>query len=786
MVKGVCIIPLSKIERYKNSGAKARNLLVLQKMGFKIPKTLVIPFQAFEEYLVNRESCLDRITKQLEGILDENKRYSVRSSANIEDSSLISFAGQFETQLNCENLNAVRKAIERTWVSALGEKPTVYKSDFGYADFCLKMAVIIQEMVEPEFSGVVFTKNPLTGLDEVIVETVDGYCDSLVQKGVTPERWIYKWENWIEYPKEKEERSPIILEIVETALELEKKVGVPIDLEWAYDGDEIFWLQMREITTLRNTCLYSNRISREFLPGVILPLVWSVNIPVVNSSWKRLFIELIGGSAESIDVNSLAKSFYFRAYFNMTVVGNIFQLLGMPREALEILAGIKAPEKGRPSFRPSSKTMRYLPRMVWVAIRKLFFSKKIELFLRDRKKEYEEIAAKELESLDEPAILEIIDRLFDLNTDSSYYVIVSQILNSLYSTILGSMLKKRGFDFEKVEFKETREQLVAIDPNQQIVFLNNDFKSLSVDQQSLLSRMSWKEAMEAEELGSFRDSLRKFIRGFGHLSDSGNDFSKSTWNENPDIILKMIMDQDVKVASNKKDTSSAEFEAILSKSWMIRLFYRLAAKYRGYREAVNFLYTFGYGLFRRNFMQLGSLLEQKGVLDQTDHIFYLTYDEVKQLVKDNSLSASLNKKIFKRKADVEQFRNIVLPEVIYNELPESALNEGEVLNNLRGVATSRGHYVGPARLVHGPSDFGKIQTGDVLVIPFSDASWTPLFSKASAVVSESGGILSHCSIVAREYGIPAVVSVTGAMTIADGALLAVDGYNGVVQIIEGE
>jgi pyruvate,water dikinase len=87
-------------------------------------------------------------------------------------------------------------------------------------------------------------------------------------------------------------------------------------------------------------------------------------------------------------------------------------------------------------------------------------------------------------------------------------------------------------------------------------------------------------------------------------------------------------------------------------------------------------------------------------------------------------------------------------------------------------------------LVNGPSDFDKIQTGDVLVIPFSDVSWTPLFSKASAVVSESGGILSHCSIVAREYGIPAVVSVTGAMTLVDGTTLAVDGYNGEVQIIE--
>ena len=183
-------------------------------------------------------------------------------------------------------------------------------------------------------------------------------------------------------------------------------------------------------------------------------------------------------------------------------------------------------------------------------------------------------------------------------------------------------------------------------------------------------------------------------------------------------------------------------------------------------------------------MHLGSLLNKKGILDQQNNIFYLSYDELKQLIKDNSLKVSLNTKIVECKAHIERFKDITLPEVIYNELPESALIKGKILRDLKGVATSRGHYIGPARIVNGPSDFKKIKIGDVLVIPFSDVSWTPLFSKASAVISESGGILSHCSIVAREYAIPAVVSVNGAMNIIDGTILAVDGYNGKVQIME--
>jgi pyruvate,water dikinase len=287
--------------------------------------------------------------------------------------------------------------------------------------------------------------------------------------------------------------------------------------------------------------------------------------------------------------------------------------------------------------------------------------------------------------------------------------------------------------------------------------------------------------MKAERFGSFKDNLQKFILRFGHLSDSGNDFSKPTWKENPDIILKMILNQNPKVVRHKKN---AEFETILHNSKMIRFLYGRAAKYRECRESVNFLYTFGYSLFRRCFRRLGFLLNHKGLLDHKDDIFYLYFDEVKELIKYNSIKISLNRKITERKSDVERYKDLTLPEVIYNELPESLLIKGKIIRDLKGIATSRGHYIGPARIVHGSNDFNNIKRGEVLIIPFSDVSWTPFFSKASAVVSESGGILSHCSIVAREYGIPAVVSVTGAMNIVDGTILAVDGYSGRVQIME--
>ena len=119
-----------------------------------------------------------------------------------------------------------------------------------------------------------------------------------------------------------------------------------------------------------------------------------------------------------------------------------------------------------------------------------------------------------------------------------------------------------------------------------------------------------------------------------------------------------------------------------------------------------------------------------------------------------------------------------MPEVIFGDIPPPPVKKGSAFTHLKGLPSSRGYYEGTARVVTATANFDKILPGDVLIIPYSDASWTPLFAKAGAVVSESGGLLSHCSIVAREYGIPAVVAVEGATRISDKTRVAVDGYTG--------
>ena len=133
-----------------------------------------------------------------------------------------------------------------------------------------------------------------------------------------------------------------------------------------------------------------------------------------------------------------------------------------------------------------------------------------------------------------------------------------------------------------------------------------------------------------------------------------------------------------------------------------------------------------------------------------------------------------------RKRKMDSVRDLSPPSTLYGK--EAPPLDPSARTGLQGVATSRGHYTGPVKVLRGLQDFAKLSQGDVLVVPYSDVSWTPLFAQAGAVISESGGILSHSSIVAREYGIPAVVSVPGACSLDDHTVVTVDGYRGEVLV----
>jgi len=147
-------------------------------------------------------------------------------------------------------------------------------------------------------------------MDEIIVEATMGVGDRLHQEGITPERWVHKWGRWIHEPDRATIDQNIIKRVVDKTKDIAGSFGHSVDLEWVYDGNRIHWVQLREITSLHNAGVYSNKFAREVLPGITKPLVWSINVPLVCGAWIRFLSELVG--VNEIQPLDLAKAFYYR------------------------------------------------------------------------------------------------------------------------------------------------------------------------------------------------------------------------------------------------------------------------------------------------------------------------------------------------------------------------------------------------------------------------------------------------------------------------------------------
>jgi pyruvate,water dikinase len=283
-----------------------------------------------------------------------------------------------------------------------------------------------------------------------------------------------------------------------------------------------------------------------------------------------------------------------------------------------------------------------------------------------------------------------------------------------------------------------------------------------------------------ESYNGFRKDAIDFLYSFGHLSDNGHDFSTMPWREDADRILQLVIQYQPRSKHKGEDPDNRlEFDS-LAIPWyhrsILKPVFRRAARFRQLREHISFVYTYGVSQFRVYFMELARRFTQQGLLDQPEDIFYLEYADIRQMVASGGDARAICEKIATHKQEMERARDISVPLIIYGD--QAPPIDATYQQKLHGTPTAPGYHTARVKVLHGLTDFSKIEPGDILVIPYSDVSWTPLFARAGGIIAESGGMLSHSSIVAREYGIPAVVSVRGAMQLCDGEWVSLDGFRG--------
>ncbi|MBG1261916.1 glycerol-3-phosphate acyltransferase [Nostoc commune] len=736
-------------------GEKAATLSQIKRWGYPVPKGWVLaPIddpQVLTEFL--QPSELSPLV--------------VRSSAIGEDSEQASAAGQYETVLNVTSPEALQEAIAQVQASYNHPSAVQYRRDRGLNDTA--MAVLIQQQVQSVYSGVAFSRDPITQQgDAIIIEALPGSPTQVVSGKVTPEQYrafVIETENSSSVQLEGQGRVPqaLIKQVAYLAYRLEKRYnGTPQDIEWSYDGQTLWVLQSRPITTLLP--IWTRKIAAEVIPGVIHPLTWSINRPLTCGVWGEFFTLVLGDRALGLDFTETATLHYSRAYFNASLLGNIFLRMGLPPESLEFLT--RGAKLSKPSLQ---STWENLPGLGKLLRRELSLEKD---FKQDYHKRFipglSRLAQEDIDNLEPAKLLIRIDFILKLLRDGTYYSILAPLSTALRQGIF--RVKDGQIDNSVTPEVAALRSLSAIATDAKLVLL--EFEPQHVFEQL-------KQTPEGEKILQQFDEL---LQDYGYLSEVGTDISVPTWRENPQMIKQMFVQlmQGNEPQSGAKDAINSIFAGKRKRGFVQR---RVDIKGR-----VTEVYSRLLAELRWSFVALEKIWLKSGLLNKTGDIFFLEFDEVRRLVVDDDsrLIEELDQLVESRRSQfVQDSEFIQVPLLVYGNTPPHPLAPSALYSDqiLQGIGASQGQAEGRVKVLRNLQDVPEIDRDTILVVPYTDSGWAPLLLKAGGLIAEAGGRLSHGAIVAREYGIPAVMDVHGATwLLQDGQRVRIDGSRGIVEL----
>lgn len=775
------VLPVDKV------GGKAATLSQLNAWGYPVPPGYVLPAGDDPSALIAAVSP------------SPAQPVVARSSATSEDTLTASAAGQYVSVTEITSAAALEQAIIVCLNAYSAPSAVRYRQDRNLPEG--KMNVLVQPQITGVFSGVAFSRDPVAKAgDAVVVEALPGGANRVVSGQVTPESYrvvvsaqqveAAAWQIPADLTLPVSGQGSVPQSLIQQVAYLTRHVensfhGIPQDIEWTFDGEQIWLLQSRPITTL--IPIWTRKIAAEVIPGVIRPLTWSINRPLTCGVWGDLFTLVLKDRAASIDFSQTATLHFSRAYFNATLLGDLFTRMGLPPESLEFLT--RGAKFRRP---PVATTLRNAPGLLRllrqeVSLPARFAAAEKELF-GPAQARWE---AEPLSELSAAAIAQRIEAVLALLKKATFYNILAPLSLALRQAVLKVDLANLDSRSSPevaalAELKIMAEEMRSLLPDLGLpTDTDPDTRTPPTSSASLYASLS-----EHPEGDRAFELLERFLDKYGYLSEVATDIAVPTWRESPQPVRELL----AQYLLNPDLAQPASSPASQSQGWKVRQVQaRLDLKGR-VAEVYNRLLA----MLRGCFVELESRWLTAAQLTSSGDIFFLTWPEVQTQIAAPLPAAECQLKVDRAKADwhrqggagsVARPDSRPVPALVYgqtslNSVIPAALAPAS-MGKLRGIGASTGRIEGTICVLEKlPETPLNIDAQTILVVPYTDAGWSPLLAQIGGLIAEVGGQLSHGAIIAREYGIPAVMDVTDAThRLTTGQRVRIDGQQGTIEIL---
>lgn len=754
----------------------------------------------------------------------EDHAYAVRSSATAEDLPHASFAGQQDTYLNIIGKEAILEHISKCWASLFSERAVIYRMKNGFEHSEIYISVIIQRMVSPQVSGILFTADPVSSNRKVIsIDAGFGLGEAFVSGLVSADNYKVKDGNIIEkrvaskklaihgangggtethsiHPDKQVAAALTDEQIVQLARlgrQIEAHFGCPQDIEWCLEGGSFYIVQSRPITTLfpipeaadGGNRVYLSVGHQQMMTDAMKPLGLSFYLLTTPAPMRvaggRLFVDCTPRLASLANRQTFIDSLGKSEPLIKDALTTIIEREGFLRTVDDEVT----PASNQAGVDPIDSDPSIVAELI----------KRSETSIEELKQTIQMKSGSELFDFISEDIQELKKILFDPQSsrvimvamDASFWVNdhmyewlgEKNVADTLSQSVPNNITSEMGLDLMDVAD--------VLRPYPEVIDLLRH-----VEEDSFLD-----ELVKVDGGQEARGAIDAFLTKYGMRCSGEIDVSKARWSEKPEALIPMILTniKNFELHASKRKFEEGRLEAIHKERELLERLKSLPdgeQKVRETKRRIDIIRNFSgyreypkYGMINRYFVYKQALLKeaeqlvQKNILHEKEDIFYLTFEELREVVRTHELEADL---IRKRKDEYTLYEKLTPPrvitsdgEIITGEYKRENLPAGAIV----GLAVSSGVIEGRARVIIN-MDEADLEDGDILITTFTDPSWTPLFVSIKGLVTEVGGLMTHGAVIAREYGLPAVVGVENATKrIKDGQRIRVNGTEGYIELL---